>query len=82
MTSQLMIRLDSDLKSRFQKLAQTEGKSTSEVVRNLIETYIQDRDMQGAIDNLWNRVGTDLTTRGVSLPDIDRAIQDVRAKKQ
>jgi predicted DNA-binding protein len=82
MTSQLIVRLDPDQKSRFQKLAKNEGKSSSEVVRNLIEAYIQERDIKGAIDDLWNRIGTDLKQKGVTPKDVNQAIRDVRAAKR
>jgi predicted DNA-binding protein len=82
MTTQLLVRLDSELKSRMQKLAQTEGKTASQVVRELIEDYVTDRDMAGAVDFLWNRVGNSLESRGVELKDIPGAIEDVRARRR
>jgi len=79
MTTQMIVRLDSDTKTKLTKLARTEGKNTSQVVRELIENYIQERDMGAYIDDLWNRVGKKLKARGIGSDDIERTIHDVRA---
>lgn len=82
MTTQMIIRLDSDTKTKLTKLAQAEGKNTSQVVRELIESYIRDRDIGAYIDDLWNRVGRKLKARDLGTGDIERAIRDVRASKK
>lgn len=64
------------------KLAQAEGKNTSQVVRELIEDYVQNRDMVAYIDDLWKRVGKKLQARKVGSREIERAIQDSRASKK
>ncbi len=78
MKTQLIIRLDPDTKARLSRLARTEGKSNSQLIRELIENYLQERDMAGYIDDLWNRVEGKLTERGVNHTDIETAIRDVR----
>jgi predicted DNA-binding protein len=35
MATQMMVRIDPELKSRFNKLARAEGKTTSQMVREL-----------------------------------------------
>jgi len=40
-------------KPKLTKLAQVEGKNTSQVVRELIENYIQKPDMSSYVDDLW-----------------------------
>lgn len=82
MTTQMIIRLDSKTKLKLMKLAQAEGKNTSQVVRELIEDYIQDRDMGSYIDDLWKRVGKQLKSRNVDRAAIKRAIRDSRAAKE
>lgn len=82
MTTQMLIRLNPELKSQMQKLAQTEGKTASQVVRELIESYVAERDMAGAIDQLWNRVGKNLSSHGVKSRDIPTAIKDVRTARR
>ena len=78
MTSQLLVRLDPELKARMQKLARAEGKNASQVVRELVEEYVTERDMAGAIDRLWDRIGVNLRSRGVEAEDIAGTITDVR----
>jgi hypothetical protein len=81
MASQLLIRIDSGLKKRFDRLAKAEGKSTSLVVRELITDYVKDRDIGAYIDGLWNRIGAKLTARKVGPAAVDRAIAAVRNKR-
>lgn len=78
MTSQLLVRLDPELKAQMQKLARAEGKNASQVVRELVEEYVAERDMAGAIDRLWNSIGENLSSRGVESGDIARAIAELR----
>lgn len=79
MTTQLLIRLDSELKSRMQKFARAEGRTASQVVRKLIGDYVADRDMVDSVALLWDRVGSSLESRGVELRDIPGAIENARA---
>ena len=81
MPTQMIIRIDDDLKKSFSKLAQSEGKNSSQVVRELIESYIQEHDIGSYIDGLWNRVGEKLTDKGVSPAKIKKAIHETRAGK-
>ena len=81
MTTQMIVRLDTKTKTKLTRLAQAEGKNTSQVVRELIEDYIQNRDIGAYIDDLWNRVGEKLQERDIGTREIKRAIKDVRAAK-
>ena len=81
MTTQMIVRLDAELKARVNHLAKAEGKSVSEVVRELIEGYVRDRDISSYIDNLWERVGDKLAARRIKPQNIQRAIREARAKK-
>ena len=81
MTTQMIVRIDSELKSKVSNLAKAEGKSVSEVVRELLEDYIRDRDIGSYIDDLWNRIGSKLTAQGFSPVDIPKALKEARAKK-
>ncbi len=78
MSKQLIVRLDDDLKDRMQRLAKSEGKNASQVVRELVQEYVADRDPAGAIEELWTRIGDRLTDRGIRLEDVETAIDDVR----
>ena len=81
MPTQMIVRLDPELKARVNHLAKAEGKSVSEVVRELIEGYVRDRDISSYIDNLWERVGHKLAARRIKPQDVQRAIREARAKK-
>lgn len=80
MTTQMIIRIDPQIKERLNKLAKVEGKTTSQMVRELIEGYIKERDIGTYIDDLWDRIGGKLRSRGVKLRDIERAIKEARKK--
>jgi hypothetical protein len=75
----MIIRIDPVLKSKVNNLARAEGKNTSQLVRELLEEYVQDRDIELYIDDLWQRVGNKLRAKGIGPDDIDQAIKDVRA---
>jgi len=45
MSTQMIIRIDDEVKNRLNKLARLEGKTTSAMVRELIEKYIKERDI-------------------------------------
>ena len=81
MSTQMIVRIDPELKAKVNNLAKTEGKSTSEVVRELLEDYVKDRDIGLYIDDLWKRISTKLTSRGFGPKDIKRVIQEVRTSK-
>lgn len=80
--TQMLIRLDSDTKNKLAKLAQSEGKNTSQVVRELIEKYIQNRDMNNYIDTLWEKIGEKLRANNTSPNNVERAIKDVRSARR
>ncbi len=81
MTTQMIVRINPELKNKVNNLAKAEGKSVSEVVRELLEDYVKNRDIGLYIDDLWQRIGNKLTSRKVGPQEIRRAIQEVRAKK-
>lgn len=80
MTTQMVIRIDDGLKNQFSRLAKREGKSLSELVRELLLKYAQERDASGHIDQLWQRIGATLEDQGVTEAMIERAITEVRAR--
>ena len=81
MSTQMIVRIDPELKTKVNTIAKTEGKSISEVVRELLEDYVKDRDIGLYIDDLWERIGAKLESRGFDPKDIKSAIQEVRTKK-
>ena len=81
MTTQMMVRIDPEIKDRLEKLARLEGKTTSQMVRELIAEHLKERDIGAYIDNLWDRIGTQLKSKGVKPADIDRAVKAARTHK-
>ena len=77
----MIVRIDPKLKTKVNNLAKAEGKRVSEVVRELLEDYVRDRDIGPYVDNLWGRIGSKIASRGVTLKDVARVIKEVRAKK-
>jgi len=80
MSSQMIIRIEPGLKEKVNRVAKAEGKTTSEVVRGLIEEYVRDRDIGAYIDNLWGRIGKMLKSEGVTEQGIAKIIKEVRNK--
>ena len=81
MTTQMIIRIDSEMKNRLNRLARMEGKTTSQMVRELIEDYIREKDIGSYIDNLWGRIGGKLRAKGINQKDINRAIKESRKNR-
>jgi predicted DNA-binding protein len=81
MITQMIVRVDPHLKAKVSNFAKAEGKSVSEVVRELLEDYVKNRDIGSYIDDLWERIGSKLSSNGIGLKEIKRAIRDVRAEK-
>jgi predicted DNA-binding protein len=77
----MIVRIDPELKAKVSTFALSEGKNVSQVVRELLENYVKDHDIVAYVDNLWNRVGDRLTSKGNSPADIQQIIDDVRAGK-
>ena len=81
MSTQMMVRIEPELKKKVNSLAKSEGKTTSEIVRELLEDYVRTRDMGAYIDELWIRIGTKLSSQGVDRSKIRRAIQEIRGRQ-
>ena len=82
MSKQMIIRLDDDTKNKMAKFAKAEGKNTSQVVRELIAQYLQERDIGAYVDDLWQRTGKKLKGKGVGPQSIQSAIKQVREERK
>lgn len=80
MATQMIVRVEPDLKNKVSQLAKAEGKNLSELVRELLEKYTKERDMSAYIDNLWEKIGQNFVQNNVSEGDIKNAIEQVRSK--
>ena len=80
MTTQMIIRVEPDLKNKIAQLAKSECKNLSELVRELLEKYTRERDMGAYIDTLWDKIGNSLSrSNNISQKDINKAIREVRS---
>jgi predicted DNA-binding protein len=78
MTTQMLIKLDYEMKEKLSFLASKEGESVNSVVRKLIEEYINNKDISSHIDAVWQRIGNSMTLQNISPKDINKAIKAVR----
>jgi predicted transcriptional regulator len=81
MSTQMIIRIDPVLKDKVSRFARAEGKTTSDVVRELLEEYISSRDIAAYVDGLWEKIGARLVSQGVTADRISEAIGEVRRGK-
>ena len=81
MSVQMLIRVDPEFKERLTKMARREGKSNSQMIREIVDNYIKERDIETYIDDLWGRIGTKLKSKGVKQKDIASKIRQVRKTK-
>ena len=78
MLTQMIIRVEPSLKDKASKLAKSEGKNLSELVRELLEKYTQERNPGAYIDDLWLNIGMDLSKNNISEQDIEKVIKETR----
>jgi predicted DNA-binding protein len=81
MEKQMIVRIDTELKERLSRLARNEGKTTSQMVRELIRDYVKERDIGAYVDELWRRIGAKLRSRGVRPADVSKAVAETRSKR-
>ena len=80
MATQLVIRIDPEIKEKLMKLARTEGKTASDKVREMVTEYVAQSDLSSIVDDLWARISSKLRKQRVGAIDIDRTIARVRGK--
>ncbi len=81
MDTQMIVRLDEELKTKFAKIASLEGKSQSLKTRELIREYVEKNDMEDYVEKLWDRIGRKISKK-YSLKDVPRIIAEVRKEKR
>ncbi|MBF0500242.1 MAG: ribbon-helix-helix protein, CopG family [Candidatus Riflebacteria bacterium] len=83
MTTTMIIRIDDFKKERVSQLAKREGKSVSTLLRELIDSYLRERDASLYIDDLWQRIGQRMKGTGIDSEDkIDQLIHEVRKDRR
>ena len=79
MVSQILIRVDKELKDKFQRIIRTEQKSVNKKVRELMEGYVKEHDMEAAMRSLWDEIGQSLRKKGYKASDVNKKIKEVRS---
>lgn len=82
MATQMIVRIDPELKEKLVKVARQEGKTASQAVRELVESYVKERDISAYIGDLWDRIGAEFKRKGITQAKIDVAIKQARAEKR
>ncbi len=78
MGSQVLIRVDKELKDKFQQMSRREQKSVNEKVRELMEEYVKEHDMETAMRSLWDEIGQSLRKKGYRASDVGKMVKKVR----
>ena len=82
MGDQILIRMDPALKEQLARAAKIEGKTSSEVIRALVEDYLKQRDVGAYVDSLWERLGKDFKARKLTAKDVPAAIKASRKSRK
>jgi predicted DNA-binding protein len=82
MGDQILIRMDPALKEQLTRIAKMEGKTSSEIIRALVEDYLKQRDIGAYVDSLWERFGRDFKARKLTARDIPAAIKAGRKSRK
>lgn len=83
MATTMIIRIDDLKKERIAQLAKREGKSVSTILRELIDTYLKERDISLYMEDLWNRVGTQMKDSGIDSEEkVNRLIHQYRKERK
>ena len=78
MTVQMIVRLDPDTKERLGRLARAEGKTTSRLMRDVIDAYLRERDPETHIEDLWACIRQSIEAGGHGAEDVERTVAEVR----
>ena len=82
MSSQVIIRVDNDLKENFARLSRIEGKNASQVMREMMERYVKEHDFASHIDEVWNTISEKLKSRSITEKDMHNSIKKYRKEKR
>lgn len=81
MTSQILVRVDKDLKVKFQRLTSLERKSVNEKLRELIEAYVREHSIDATMKELWDEIGDSIKRKGYKESDVRKMIEKVRSAR-
>jgi len=79
MASQILVRVNKEIKNKFQRLSRFEQKSVNEKIRELMEEYVRDHSIEDAMKGLWDEMGESLKKKGYKESDVEKTIRKVRS---
>jgi hypothetical protein len=82
MKGQLIVRIDADLKKRFQALSRREGKSMSEKVTGLIGEFVSSNDFSARVDRVWGKIEGELREKGLGPEEVYKAVAETRKSER
>ncbi|MBE0617200.1 MAG: CopG family transcriptional regulator, partial [Proteobacteria bacterium] len=77
MAVQMIVRVDPATKQKLGHLARTEGKTTSQLIRDALDEYLRDHDPETHIEDLWARIRQSIETRGNGPQNVERIVSEV-----
>ena len=77
----MIVRIDRETKERFYRAARGEGKTASQKLRELIESYVRKADLPQVVDAIWDGIGKRLRRKGVKAGDVAKAIGAARSAR-
>ncbi|MGA1869909.1 MAG: ribbon-helix-helix protein, CopG family [bacterium] len=54
MSTQLVIRIDPEKREKLNRISKAEGKTTSQVIREMIDNFISEHDIGGYREKLYS----------------------------
>lgn len=81
MNTQMLIRIDGKTKEKLYRLARKQGKNYSQMIREILGDYVRERDIEGYVDDLWQRIGLSLKAKKVKATDVAAAVRAVRRQE-
>jgi predicted DNA-binding protein len=81
MNMQMLIRIDGETKEKLGRLARKQGKNCSQMIREILGEYVRERDIEGYVDDLWQRIGRTLKAKKVKAADVAAAVRTVRRQE-
>ncbi|WP_333653598.1 hypothetical protein [Dissulfurispira sp.] len=76
-----MVRVDKDIKDKFQRLSRFEHKSVNEKLCELIKDYVEEHNIENAMKGLWSEIGSSLKKKGYKVSNVEKTIRKVRSGK-
>lgn len=82
MAVQMIVRVEPATKQKLGHLARAEGKTTSQLMRDVIDVYIREHDPETHMEDLWARIQQSIEAGGHGPEDVGRMVAEVRQSQK